>query len=63
MYMYVCVYVLAPSVPDSALPLGMTQEDGSTQVIPEEPSEFLLDKSYPIVYIRHWSAVSAGPMS
>ena len=32
-------YCPAPSVPDSALPIGMTQEDGNIQLIPVEPSE------------------------
>lgn len=35
-------YLLAaPAVPDSALPIGMEQEDGSTQLVPVEPSEFV----------------------
>ena len=29
----------APAVPDSALPIGMEKEDGSTQLVPVEPSE------------------------
>lgn len=29
----------APAVPESALPIGMEKEDGSTQLIPVEPSE------------------------
>ena len=29
----------APAVPESALPIGMEKEDGSTQLIPIEPSE------------------------
>ena len=31
----------APAVPESALPIGMEKEDGSTQLIPIEPSEIL----------------------
>ena len=30
----------APAVPESALPIGMEKEDGSTQLIPIEPSEW-----------------------
>ena len=35
----------APAVPESALPIGMEKEDGSTQLIPIEPSEILLASS------------------
>ena len=31
----------APAVPDSALPIGMEKEDGSTQLVPVEPSEYI----------------------
>lgn len=37
--MVTCILALAPAVPASALPIGMEQEDGSTQLIPVEPSE------------------------
>ena len=49
--MYVCMYVcmydiclfvcLAPVVPESALPLGMVREEGSTQLLPVEPSMYV----------------------
>lgn len=32
----------APAVPESALPLGMEKEDGSTQLVPVEPSKDLV---------------------
>ena len=32
----------APAVPDSALPIGMEKEDGSTQLVPVEPSRELM---------------------
>ena len=37
-----CLPLAAPAVPDSALPIGMEQEDGSTQLVSVEPSEFVL---------------------
>ena len=36
-----CLPLAAPAVPDSALPIGMEQEDGSTQLVSVEPSEFV----------------------
>ena len=36
---FILGYIAAPSVPESALPLGMKQEDGNTQLIPMELSE------------------------
>ncbi len=32
---------IAPAVPESALPIGMEQEDGSTQLIPVEASKLM----------------------
>ena len=38
----ILLFFTAPAVPESALPIGMEKEDGSTQLIPIEPSEILI---------------------
>ena len=37
-----CTVSAAPPVPVSALPIGMEREDGSTQLVPVEPSKWTL---------------------
>ena len=39
-FLFLSCFFLAPEVPESCLPIGAKAEDGNTQVVPVELSEF-----------------------